>query len=393
VETSDAKLQEKLHSIEALHVGHTMRWIVERVEPLQIFVRPESKELQAENITATIHLSSVINLTDGGDDLESALEKFSNLKKKEKAMHITPLHPFYGVRPEQVLTAKIIHLRKKKEEGAVSKEGIILSLATQLPQNGKLSGEGLNSLVMTDSLSLLIDATGSSNKGTRMPQWMGKDCIKEGQLYAGVVTQRDSARVTVALSPFVSSHLSLVDISSHLDLLQNFKANCFVGLRLVVAVTAFKSTPHRVLALSRVAIESAASGQFYADLSNSISIESVPNSFRSFTLKPGAVVTGMINLLGSSRISRPPAIQVQLPCHQLGRICATEIADSGNWTVDLTPLFTTDTQKEALQTESYGGLKHGDIVPLRVVSVSDQGHAELSSRPSRLVLLFYFHFN
>jgi hypothetical protein len=116
-----------------------------------------------------------------------------------------------------------------------------------------------------------------------MPQWMGKDCIKEGRLYAGVVTQHDNAKVTVALSPFVSSQISLVDISSDLDLLQKFKANCFIGLRLVVAITSFKTSPHRILALSRVAIEAAASGQFYADLSNSISIESVPNAFQSLS--------------------------------------------------------------------------------------------------------------
>lgn len=52
-----------------------------------------------------------------------------------------------------------------------------------------------------------------------MPQWMGKDsAVKEGVLYSGVVTQFDRTNVTVALSPFVFSHLSLVDISSDIEL-------------------------------------------------------------------------------------------------------------------------------------------------------------------------------
>jgi hypothetical protein len=84
-----------------------------------------------------IHLSSVINQTDGGDDLEASLEKYSSLKKKEKAMQITPLHPFYGIKSEQVLTAKIIHLRKKKDESSESKEETIVSLMTQFDRGGE----------------------------------------------------------------------------------------------------------------------------------------------------------------------------------------------------------------------------------------------------------------
>lgn len=216
---------------------------------------------------------------------------------------------------------------------------------------------------------------------------MGKDIVKAGILYPGVVTHIDSSRVTVALSPFISSQLSYVDVSSDVEIVKKFKANCFVGLRLVLAATAVKTSPHRTLSLSRLAIESVANGQFYADLSTLVSTESIPNAqCTPPPLKSGAIITGLINLFGCSKISRLPAVQVQLPYHQFGRVCVTEIEEIGSWTSDLSPLFV-DTEKDnsLLATHEFSGLKHGDLVSFRVLSVPDHGPIELSCRPSRLV--------
>jgi hypothetical protein len=228
-------------------------------------------------------------------------------------------------------------------------------------------------------------------KWLNMPQWMGKDVVKQGTLYSGVVTHFDNARVTVALSPFVSSHLSYVDISSDLELIKKLKANCFIGLRLVVAAMTVKTSPHRTLSLSRVAIESVATGQFYADLSTLVSTDSIPNAQTTPPpLKVGAIVTGLVNFFGCSKISRPPAIQIQLPFHQFGRLCVTEIEESGSWTSDFSPLFLdTERDNNLVATQEFGGLKHGDLVSFRVLSVPDHGSVELSCRPSRLVSLFF----
>lgn len=222
---------------------------------------------------------------------------------------------------------------------------------------------------------------------SHMPQWIGKDTIKEGSLYAGVITQFDGVRATIALSPFVSGHINLIDISSSIDILNNFKLNCYVGLRLVVTVASVKTSPHRMVTLNRLTIESAATGQFSIDLSKNNTIDSIPNMQSSSTdTKPGSIVTGIINLTGSNKIPRPPAIQVQLANNKFGRICATEIADPGNWKADLTPLFTDSTSI----TELEGGLKHGEICEFRVLSLPDNGPIELSCRPSRLVLRYSF---
>jgi hypothetical protein len=226
------------------------------------------------------------------------------------------------------------------------------------------------------------------NKWFNMPQWMGKDIVKQGTLYAGVVTHFDDARVTVALSPFVSSQVSYVDISSDVELIKKLKANCFIGLRLVLAAIGVKTSPHRTLSLSRVAIESVATGQFYADLSTTISIDSIPNAqLTPPPLKSGAIITGLINFVGSSKIARPPAIQIQLPYHQFGRLCATEIEDMGNWTTDLSPLFadSSSTDKDHKKIHELGDLKHGDVISFRVLSIPEHGPIELSCRPSRLV--------
>lgn len=137
VETSDAQLQA---STTSLHVGQTLRWIVERIEPLQIHFKPENSNLQDANLSATLHISSVIDHNDGCDDLEDSLKNYSALKKKQKQLEISPLHPFYGIREGQVISGKIINMRKKKgnsnNEEEAAKETTIISLLANLQSKG-----------------------------------------------------------------------------------------------------------------------------------------------------------------------------------------------------------------------------------------------------------------
>lgn len=141
METSDAQLQEKLQaSSTTLQVGQVLSWRVERIEPLQIFMKPEN---DINNISAILHISSVIDHDDGCDELESTLESYSSLKKKQKQLEISPLHPFYEIREGQVLSGKIINIRKKKDVSSSNedsgKETTIVSIIANLKSQGNSS--------------------------------------------------------------------------------------------------------------------------------------------------------------------------------------------------------------------------------------------------------------
>jgi hypothetical protein len=167
IETSDAKIQEKLQtesSSNLLRVGQTLKWIVESIDSLQIHVRPENMTefpLDIASLSASIHLSSVIDHADGCDDLETSLEKFASLKKKQKQLPITPSHPFYEIKQGQVLSAKVIHLWRKKQEGDNKDDAkftTVVTLTAQLQQSGKLTSLFYLPSLLSDSalLSLLL---------------------------------------------------------------------------------------------------------------------------------------------------------------------------------------------------------------------------------------------
>jgi hypothetical protein len=150
IETSDAQLHQKLNQsstemTSSLRVGQTLQWIVEKIDTLQIHVRPETSTTASQDpaVIASIHLSSAIDHGDGCDDLGTSLEKFSSLKKKQKQLPLTPCHPFYEIKPGQVISAKIIHLWKKKEGGDGDGDVKYTTVATLVAQttqgNGKLS--------------------------------------------------------------------------------------------------------------------------------------------------------------------------------------------------------------------------------------------------------------
>jgi hypothetical protein len=189
--------------------------------------------------------------------------------------------------------------------------------------------------------------------------------------------------------------MSVLDISSNRELVDKFKTNCYVGLRLVVAVTSVKKEPHRVVNLSRVVIENAASGQFSTDLTRSISVESIPNSSTAPSLKAGDLISGIIYPRGNP--IGPPALQVQLgrvsliffhylflAFNRSGRLCVTEVEDIGKWVTDYSHLYSKSDEADITSGE-IEGLETGKILSFRVLSVPTNGPVELSLRPSRLV--------
>ena len=136
-----------------------------------------------------------------------------------------------------------------------------------------------------------------------MVHWAGTDAVHENELYSGVVVAILDTNYMIALSPYVIARLSILDISSQVDVVKNFKENCFIGLRVVVAVTYISSSAHRA-SCNRLMIENAASGQCNVDLSNSLKIESIPNSIKTPVYNSGQEIFGIIRIFGSRKVSK-----------------------------------------------------------------------------------------
>lgn len=145
----------------------------------------------------------------------------------------------------------------------------------------------------------------------KLLQWIGKDSIKENQVYSGVISVIHESSYYVALSPYVTARLNLLDVSSNIQLLKKFKQNCFVGLKVTVAITSITKSSHRAIA-NRLIIENIASGHDHIDFSQNIDIDSVPNYIKAPVYQPGQEVLGIIRYGGCKRVPNPPAISIQL---------------------------------------------------------------------------------
>jgi hypothetical protein len=221
----------------------------------------------------------------------------------------------------------------------------------------------------------------------RMSQAHGKDELRCPSLLAVVVTKIEEVCCTVALSPYLTARLFFVDVSADAETIELFVRNCFVGMRLVVAVTQLVKENNRIknLRVSRAAIEGLISSP--EDL---FDVTKSRNKLDGAVAEPeyeeGQVVNAMLNL-HNARVPKPPAIALSLPGQKLGRVCVTEVWDQGEW-MDLSDLqqqvadHAAGKSKDALSLPD--GREHGSIVQARVLSVND-GFVELSLRPSRVV--------
>jgi hypothetical protein len=221
----------------------------------------------------------------------------------------------------------------------------------------------------------------------RMVQAHGKDEIKCPSLLAVVLTKIEEVCCTVALSPYLTARLNFADVSTDAETVELFVRNCFVGMRLVVAVTQLTKEGSRIknLRVSRAAIEGLiSSADDVFDVTRSR--DKLDGVVTEPEYEEGQVVNAMLNL-HNARVPKPPAIALSLPGQKLGRVCVTEIWDQGEW-MDLSDLqqqiasHAAGKSKDVLSLPD--GREHGTIVQARVMSVSD-GYVELSLRPSRVV--------
>jgi hypothetical protein len=220
----------------------------------------------------------------------------------------------------------------------------------------------------------------------------------------------------VALSPYLTSRLNFIDVSADAEVVEAFAKGCFVGQRLVVAVTQMVKEGNKIkqITVSRAAVEAVANsadklfdvtGSAYANTANAAAAPASASAkaarqryseaqeqltqYESPEYEEGQVVTALLNLC-SSRVPKPPAVVLSLPGHRLGRVCATELWDRDDW-MDLSDFYRKQQQQHDQQEEDRmaslclpDGRTHGQVVQARVLSVADHC-VELSLRPSRVV--------
>jgi predicted RNA-binding protein with RPS1 domain len=252
-----------------------------------------------------------------------------------------------------------------------------------------------------------VETTSSTTQDNWNPmtQLFGKNAIKLNGLYAGCVVKMEETSCIVALSPYISSRLHYLDVSSDEDVVKMFIQKGFIGQKLVVQASSFtfdpaeknKSKPKGVK-VSRV------SGEKYLAVTKPIltlttaSAKAISDgASTSDSLKQGSLVLGMLDLQqqGRRRVARPPAILVSLAGGLVGRVCLSELSELSDWK-DCAYLMGAPSSsssskgtKGANPLQLPDGKKHGNLVQCRVLSVpsgsSGSGDVvELSLRPSRV---------
>lgn len=313
VEDADAKIHETFSAsksgaeplvarqkfVESLRVGAVMNWTVQTVSSTELEVLPENHKSIDVNIYATVHVSCAVDSCDGCDDLESNLAK---AKKLTSRSGVNKLHPFAAIHVGQKLQARVIQLRHEdvEDDSKIENE----------------SAEKNKRIVVILAMLPSVGTNADKSRWRKLVQWKGRDAIKSGVLYAAVVTAIDRAKCTVAISPYISTTIGILDISSDISVATLFQDRCYVGMRLVVAVTSLTASSARhSITISRRVIENVASGSQIADLSKNIKADSVAGYAESGfdkQLKAGDVVHGVLDFRSSARVPRPPALAVML---------------------------------------------------------------------------------
>lgn len=352
--TVEAASANKNKFVNDYRLYKVCQWVVVSVGPLEATLRPAVDLPDNISLRAILHITGAVNQVESDDGcaavLEAAEERCDDPLDDAR-------HPFHNISVGQKLAAKIQHLSKDTIEAQGSetvsprKDQERLLAYVSIPAQGQ---------------------SGSSAWGV-LHQWEGKNCIQSKSLYAFVVTKIDVTGVMLSLSPFVRCRLHYAEVSDHRSLIKKFQKYCFVGQRLVCAVSGLskqregdKGKITRTLSVSRTAAEA-----FLSSLSSPLSLAQCKSvdvvAAASTSHKVGTTLYGVV-LQSGVKVPNPPALCVSLAGQQMGRVCLTEAADPADW------------------AES-SAWEEGSLVKCKVLSVGEGGKwPELSMRPSRLAI-------
>jgi ribosomal protein S1 len=310
--------------VESLRIGAMLKWEVVGVSSTSVTVMPEHHSDMKVNITASIHVSSAVDSCDGCDDLESILDKIAlDDDGSCDREGISVYHPFHGISKGSKVSARVIQVRHvDADEDAADKTKRLIVYLSLPPQKKSKKNT-------------------ASAHWKRMLQWSGRESIKMDTLYAGAITTIHKSHCTVALSPYISANISILDISKDISLIEKFRDYCHVGMKLICTVTELVTSNKQKhsISISRALVEDIASGSVHVDLTKTVTVD-VPHEHAGSSDKmvPGDVMLGVVDMSAHSHAKKPPALTVVLSNGKRGRVCVTEVSDTGSWK-DYTALF------------------------------------------------------
>lgn len=380
-EQADEELHSKLADpatskqkfLDSLRLGAIMRWEVVQVTPLELQVVPEGYKHLDLAVKASVHLSGAISIDPGSSDaLEGCIEDIASLdvsskKSSKKSSSKQPdralaaeeaaaaKHPFHSIQPGDAVTCRVSQVRREDvtaDDGSTSAQVLVyLSLKTE---------------------------SKDPKDARKMVQWKGKDGVKAKTVYPAVIVNMDASGVVVALSPYVSTRMSFMDISSDQQFVMKFKKYASIGMSMLVCVTKVLADGNAKTSIevSRLVVEDflAQGGELAQFIHGASNLKELPVDVDVPALKAGQTVQGMLNMQ-PKKIKNSPAFAVCLPHNRVVRVCVTEFAEPSQW-IDL---------QDAFSKQSTGFIHplNGAIVSVRVLSVAT-GVVEGSMRSSRL---------
>ena len=369
-------VDEKQKFLNSLRLGAIMHWQIVQVGSLELQVVPEKYEEMGLEIKASVHISGngLDEIT--SDRLVSDVESVYSESMVNRRVHkkggksdvsqeqidaaIAKKHPFNTYNLGDKITCRIAQLRREDNKTASEPSGQRILIY----------------------LSLVNDNLGPGEVSRRMVQWKGKDGVKAGNVYPAVVASVEATGVVVALSPYVSTRLSYMDISQNMEFLEKVKRFAGVGMSMLVYVSEVTVDENFKTAIvaNRIVVEQYISegGDISAHLHGAMNLKPLlPPAVSS--LKAGQIVEGVLNI-HPKKIRNYPAFAVYLPFNRVVRVCITEFADQDDW-MDLQDVFS---DKKA-DTNSH---RNGSVVSVRILSVNQESENSLviegSLRLSRL---------
>lgn len=210
--------------------GHAAPWIVTEVAAIELTLKPS----EHSDVFAKLHISQVGDPAYGLDNLNKILLKAKKASgKSSHSLHsLHPLHPFRNISVGDVVTCVTQQYKVNSSEGsAVGKTIFYLS-----------SNDTKLSVSVTAATSQPGDAT--ERPFSPMIQAHGKHSIKESCLYPAVVTTILKGGFYVSFTPYLSTFVSLLNISRKFDLLEALSEFAFVGMKLIVLVKEIARDPN-----------------------------------------------------------------------------------------------------------------------------------------------------
>lgn len=369
---SDVHHSESAARPSNFKVGTISSWEITKIDELQLFVKPSSGNTNNRTkLFATVHLSQTIDLVSLDDQLTNILEQ-SRVLQPENSKLLHPLHPFHKLSVGDHIRCEIVKVVKDKSP------------------SDEIHTDGANSTVDCTFVHLRLPQSNMADRGVPLIQSNGKGALASPSMHASVVTKIHPSSVTLALSPFLSAELSILDTSIDPNIVSSFTKFCFVGMRIVTAVTDVVKENNKIqkIRVSRLPIESLIKHNApLSTIQGTVAICDIALK-DDLNFEEGQVVSGIIDLRRKN-IFNYPAIAVHLKGDKLGRICITELDDRENWS-DLSKFF--ESQKIITESENFNDsewtlpqpVRQGKVVTCIVLAVRDN-FVELSIRPSRLV--------